>query len=102
MRTVLALGAVLLVIAAAARGQDAPGGRERTRLDLGWRFALGSAADPARDFGFGTGTPWAKAGEAVGAVRPDFDDSGWREVDVPHDWAVELPFVEDPDEDHVT
>ncbi|MCX5684166.1 MAG: discoidin domain-containing protein, partial [Planctomycetota bacterium] len=26
---------------------------------------------------------------------PDFDDSGWRKLDVPHDWGVEGPFRDD-------
>ncbi len=25
-----------------------------------------------------------------------FDDSAWRDVDLPHDWAIELPFQNDP------
>jgi beta-galactosidase len=75
--------------------------RSRTSLDAGWRFALGNAADPALDFGFGSGHPWAKAGEALGAIAPEFDDSQWRDINLPHDWVVELPFVQDPDDNHV-
>ena len=30
-------------------------------------------------------------GTAEGAAAADFDDSAWRPVDVPHDWAIELP-----------
>jgi beta-galactosidase len=26
-----------------------------------------------------------------------FDDAGWRRIDLPHDWAVELPFVNKPE-----
>ncbi len=33
----------------------------------------------------------AKAGKAYGAAAPDFDDSEWRIVALPHDWAVENP-----------
>lgn len=29
---------------------------------------------------------------AEGAEKPDFDDSQWREVRLPHDWAIEGPF----------
>ena len=29
---------------------------------------------------------------ATAAVSPDFDDSSWRTVEVPHDWAIEGPF----------
>ncbi|HXC94914.1 MAG TPA: beta-galactosidase GalA [Edaphobacter sp.] len=70
--------------------------RERESLDFGWRFALGHAYDPMRDFGFGklsgTGT-YAKSGDAGGPTGVRFDDSKWEAVQVPHDWAVALPFV---------
>ncbi|HEY4379623.1 MAG TPA: beta-galactosidase GalA [Acidobacteriaceae bacterium] len=72
--------------------------RERLLLDYGWRFALGNANDPEKDFGFGKlrreGT-FAKAGRVDGPAAPRFDDSAWRKIDLPHDWAVELPFVND-------
>jgi beta-galactosidase len=45
--------------------------RERASFDRDWRFFLG---DP------------------MGVVRPDFDDSAWRLLDVPHDWAIEGDF----------
>ncbi|MEN6309739.1 MAG: glycoside hydrolase family 2 TIM barrel-domain containing protein [Anaerohalosphaeraceae bacterium] len=33
--------------------------------------------------------------DAPGAERPEFDDSGWRILDVPHDWSIEdLPPLE--------
>ena len=38
---------------------------DRTNLDLGWKFHLGNAADPAKDFGYGTGSIYAKSGEGV-------------------------------------
>lgn len=73
--------------------------RERLLMDFGWRFALGNACDPEKDFGYGKlrreGT-FAKAGRVDGPAQPKFDDSAWRTVDLPHDWAVELPFVNDP------
>jgi beta-galactosidase len=70
--------------------------RERLLLDYGWRFALGNANDPDKDFGFGKlrreGT-FAKAGHVDGPASPRFDDSAWRQIDLPHDWAIELPFI---------
>src|SRR4029079_12240950 len=33
-----------------------------------------------------------KAGFARGAAKPGYDDSDWRHVDLPHDWAVEGKF----------
>jgi len=80
---------------AAAKAKTAPSTRERLLLDFGWKFHLGHAANPAADFGFGTDQrTFAKAGVGVAsAAAPDFDDSDWAAVDLPHDWAVELPFV---------
>jgi beta-galactosidase len=40
-------------------------------LDFGWRF--GASASPM-------------------AMQPNFDDSGWRQVSIPHDWSIEGPF----------
>jgi beta-galactosidase len=33
--------------------------------------------------------------DAKGAEAPEFDDSQWRVVNVPHDWSIEGPFSED-------
>ena len=60
------LSALFLAAAATA------GGAEPEVLNDGWRFHLGAAPDAARN--------------------PGFDDSGWRSVRVPHDWAIEGPF----------
>ena len=46
--------------------------REILLLDTGWKFFRGHSEN---------------------AYRQDFDDSGWRTVTVPHDWAIEGPFV---------
>jgi beta-galactosidase len=69
-------------------------GRERTSLDRGFRFALGHASDRAKDFGHGTSyfSYLAKAGYGDGPADPNFDDRSFRDIDLPHDWAVELPF----------
>jgi beta-galactosidase len=73
-------------------------GRERLLMDFGWRFHLGNANDPGKDFGFGAGQSgnFQKTGNFIGASSLGFDDGDWRVVDLPHDWAVELPFVDDP------
>ena len=36
-------------------------------------------------------------GAAVGAEAPDFDDSRWQQVTIPHDWAISGPFDKDID-----
>ncbi len=73
-------------------------GRERLLLDFGWRFHFGNANDAAKDFGFGGGQSgnFQKTGNFIAASSLAFDDGDWRAVDLPHDWAIELPFVNDP------
>ena len=74
-------------------GNAAANPRQRTRIDDGWRFAFGHATDPAKDFGHGTRAFFfAKAGFGDGPADIGFEDRAWRQVDLPHDWAVELPF----------
>ena len=83
-------------VAAQAEGSPAagPAVRERLRMDDGWRFAFGHPFDAPKDFNTGTGyfSYLAKTGYGDGAAAADFDDRTWRTVDLPHDWAVELPF----------
>jgi beta-galactosidase len=81
--------------AAGANPAEAPSPRERSRLDRGWRFHLGHANDPAKDFGFGAAAreaTFAKADDFRPVAAANFNDRSWRSVDLPHDWAVELPF----------
>jgi len=68
--------------------------RERLLMDFGWRFALGHACDTEQDFDHGTGyfSYFAKTGYGDGPAAGDFDDRAWRIINLPHDWAVELPF----------
>lgn len=66
--------------------------REILSLDAGWRFHLGDIPFP-RLLNHHECYNNAKAGLAAGAASPDFDDTNWRSVDLPHDWASEAPFV---------
>jgi beta-galactosidase len=63
-------------------------------LDTDWRFHLGHASDPAKDFGFGRShDTYAKSGDAgTPAAEAKFDAKDWAVVSLPHDWAVDLPF----------
>lgn len=70
-------------------------GRERLSLDRGWYFHLGDVPVP-KITGHSESYLNAKAGNAPGAAGREFDDSDWRLLDLPHDWAVEGPF--DPNE----
>jgi beta-galactosidase len=73
--------------------------RERLLLDFGWRFHLGHACDPEKDFGFGSPkleASFSKSGNFLPVAEEKFDDSTWQSLDLPHDWAVELPFKNAP------
>jgi beta-galactosidase len=85
-----------------AQSETAMAPREQLLFDFDWRFALGNGNDPTKDFGLGFGqSDFAKTGTFKIATS-DFDDAGWRRLSLPHDWAVELPFVHDDsgDEDN--
>src|ERR1035438_4096195 len=81
--------------AASAEALAAVAPREQLLFDFGWKFQFGHASDPARDLGFGYGQgDFAKTGDFAFS-KAKFDDSKWRALNLPHDWAVELPFVHD-------
>ena len=78
--------------------------RQKLLLDFGWTFHLGNADSAAQDFSYGLpaieGT-FAKSGQIIGhnnvknggVIQLPRDDNGWQPVDLPHDWAIDLPFV---------
>ncbi|HWC60632.1 MAG TPA: beta-galactosidase, partial [Verrucomicrobiae bacterium] len=37
--------------------------------------------------------PEGNLGDGVDYVRPDFDDSSWQQINLPHDWAIGGPFT---------
>ncbi len=108
-RTILSTAAATTLIApkvarATAAGPVVPPAykalspRERIRFDFDWRFKLGHAADINRDFDYGQDQEtYAKQGVFVAApCDPQFDDSTWQSVALPHDWAIDLPFAPNP------
>lgn len=78
--------------------------RERISLDEDWQFALGNAASPEKDFGCGTEyfnyLTKAASVHNEGPYSMKFDASGWKHVDLPHDWVVDLPFDEEASHSH--
>jgi beta-galactosidase len=73
--------------------------REQLSLDANWKFHFGDI--PLNSFPGGQGVALygpdfthsgAKAGSTWGAAARGFDDSDWRQVSLPHDWAVEQVF----------
>ena len=87
--SLLALAAGFFAPAASAAA-SAP--RERLLMDFGRRFHLGND--------WGSGHNLAKAGSGVGPASTVFSDASWRQLDLPHDWAVELPFDPKGDAGH--
>jgi beta-galactosidase len=99
-KTQLTLAYLLAVLCFGTNMPAAPNSspRERLSMDSAWRFAFDNAITPRGDFdpypASQTFSYLAKAGNASGAAAPNFDDSHWRLLNVPHDWAVEAPFSE--------
>lgn len=70
---------------------------EKVLINNGWSFALGNAADKQKDFGHGTEyfTYYCKVrsnNHGKTPIAPEFDDSAWQTVNLPHDWVVDLPY----------
>ena len=98
--------AIALFLATAASAQTAAqtsaqtASRGHFNFDEGWKFHLGHASDPYRDFNYGVANILAKTGDAGNTcIRMDFDDRAWTSVQLPHDWAVSLPFSHVDNED---
>ncbi len=69
--------------------------REQLLFDFGWKFQFGNGCDPSKDLDFAMDREaFSKAGD-FNFARVGYDDSKWRALNLPHDWAVELPFVWD-------
>jgi beta-galactosidase len=102
--------AALLLAQTAIFAASADSPRERISLDDGWRFIKGDAAEAGTNLNysairawllptgnpFTTNTPAARPdGEPaknISFAQPDFDDSQWRLLNLPHDFGIEGPF----------
>ena len=91
--------ACLFTITLSAQSQ-----RETVRLDKGWKFAFGHAADPQKDFGCGTEyfnyLTKANSIHNEGPYSRKFNDSAWQEVQIPHDWVPTLPYAREASHSH--
>jgi len=86
----LAVASAVITLDLAAADIDSP--REHLSLDANWRFHLGDDWPNALNL--------AKAGESRGPAAEKFNDTAWRTLDLPHDWAIELPFDKTSDTSH--
>jgi beta-galactosidase len=100
--------ALALVLPAMNSTAELP--RVRESLDAGWRFIRDDPADAGTNLSYAAAKPWLlpmrhefdpnapaarpaeNFGGGVSYVQPGFDDSGWRKLDLPHDFGIEGPF----------
>lgn len=67
--------------------------RKKIDFDSDWKFVHGHAADASKDFNYSIANIFAKSGKAEKTpIDARFDDKGWNDVTLPHDWVVALPF----------
>ena len=81
------------------------GAQLRTLLNNDWYFSLGDASSMEKDFTHGTEyftymSKIASAAHSKSPIMPEFDDSSWRKLSLPHDWAVDLPFSPEASHSH--
>jgi beta-galactosidase len=78
--------------------------RETILLDKGWKFALGNASDPKKDFGCGTEyfnyLTKASSIHNEGPYSLKYDDTKWQDVQLPHDWVTTLPYAAEASHSH--
>lgn len=99
MRKIMIFIALML-----SMGMNAQNNREAILLDEGWKFSLGNASDPMKDFGNGTEyfnyLTKASSIHNEGPYCSKFDDSAWEEVRIPHDWVTTLPYASTASHSH--
>jgi beta-galactosidase len=111
MRLLIPLAILLVLLPARIRAAD-PLPRERLPFNDGWLFSRTDPQWVTGQLDYAAVKPWLLAGlpDLLGAtsprsarpdgnfgaglshVQPDYDDRGWRRVNLPHDWGIEGPF----------
>jgi beta-galactosidase len=96
---------LIIFLTVCARAQKSPADgvgvvRQHRSFDNDWKFHFGSTTDPHRDFNYTIANILSKTGDVGNTcIRMDFDDHSWSAVQLPHDWAVALPFSHVANED---
>jgi len=106
----LSFAALAVALAVSAFNATAENIRVKESLDAGWRFSKSDAAEAGTNLNYAAAKPWllptanpfttnapalrpeGNFGEGVSYAQPGFDDSGWRKLDLPHDFGIEGPF----------
>ena len=108
------LAAVFVLLSSRSAVATEPTARETVLFNTGWLFQSGDpegvldSLDHAhlRSWLLPSGDAWlagnashprpdGEPGQNVRYTQNAFDDRTWRSVDLPHDWAIEGPFVQD-------
>jgi beta-galactosidase len=104
---------LVLTLIAYAETQKIPYPRTRVLINDDWRFAKGDPQGNKTDLQYDAVKAWllpagngflsdankqvqrpaGNLGGDVAYVAPGFDDSSWRKLDLPHDYAIEGPFT---------
>ena len=105
---------MLLFTAAMAVPAQSP--REQISLDDDWRFTKGEAEGVSNQLDYASIKNWfistgkelttnavvhakklpaGNPAENISFAQPDFDDSAWRLLNLPHDWGIEGPFQQE-------
>ena len=104
----------LFLLPLSAHGAESGSVRQRLSFNSDWRFTKGDPSETTTQLDYQTLKPWlldgsAKVGtNAPGPATPEgnpgsdvsfaqfaFDDSGWRKLNLPHDWGIEGPFKQE-------
>ena len=110
----IALFASMVLIPTMVFSSETVSPRERISFDADWLFVKGDPTDAGNELSYTNIRVWVMANGAefttnlpsatlpsgnIGAdvtyVQPDFDDRGWRKLNLPHDWGIEGPFKQE-------
>lgn len=83
--------------------------RDKVSLNQNWKFALGHAANPDKDFTYGKALSFSKIAflQESTLLNADqesrlriphtqkYDDSTWCDISLPHDWGMSLGYAKD-------
>jgi beta-galactosidase len=104
------LGSLLMIMGTAHAADMSASPRERLSFNADWRFTKNDPDGTGDALRYATIKPWFMAsgsefstnasyprpegnlGADVSYTQPGFDDSGWRKLNLPHDWGVDGAF----------
>jgi beta-galactosidase len=106
----LSFAALAFALVLPALNSTAQNVRVKESIDSDWRFLKGDAAEAGTNLSYAVAKPWllptanpfttnpptarpeGNFGGNVSFAQPGFDDSGWRKLNLPHDFGVESAF----------